>query len=81
MMRLRWNIFNGHSDVADRKAAMSRKMQAAAHRDDQRSDPVDQWRLIVAAWGAREASVASAVALEYAWHLGAPFLLGAWHRR
>jgi adhesin transport system outer membrane protein len=42
MMRLRWNIFNGHADVADRKAAMARKMQAAANRDDQKDKVVEE---------------------------------------
>ena len=44
MMRLRWNMFNGHSDVADRKAAISRKLQAAAHRDDQRDMVIEETR-------------------------------------
>ena len=44
MMRLRWNIFSGHSDVADRKAAMSRKLQAAAQRDDQRDMVIEETR-------------------------------------
>jgi adhesin transport system outer membrane protein len=44
MMRLRWNIFNGHSDVADRKAAMARKLQAGHHRDDQRDMVVEETR-------------------------------------
>lgn len=53
MMRLRWNIFNGHSDVADRKAAMARKMQAAAHRDDQRDKVVEE---TVATWAEMESA-------------------------
>jgi len=44
MMRLRWNIFSGHSDVADRKAAMARKLQAAAQRDDQRDMVIEETR-------------------------------------
>jgi len=44
MMRLRWNIFKGHSDVADRKAAMARKLQAAAQRDDQRDMVIEETR-------------------------------------
>jgi adhesin transport system outer membrane protein len=44
MMRLRWNIFNGHSDVADRKAAMARKLQAEHQRDDQRDMVVEETR-------------------------------------
>ena len=44
MMRLRWNIFNGHSDVADRKAAMARKLQAGHHSDDQRDMVVEETR-------------------------------------
>ena len=42
MVRVRWNIFSGHSDVADRKAAMARKMQAAANRDDQQDQVVEE---------------------------------------
>ncbi len=45
MVRLRWNIFNGHSDVADRKAAMARKVQAAAHRDDQQDMVIEEARI------------------------------------
>jgi adhesin transport system outer membrane protein len=44
MVRLRWNIFNGHSDVADRKAAMSRKMQAVAGRNDQQDLVIEETR-------------------------------------
>jgi len=44
MMRLRWNIFNGHSDVADRKAAMARKLQAAGQRADQRDMVIEETR-------------------------------------
>ncbi len=44
MMRLRWNIFSGHSDVADRKAAMARKLQAEANRDDQQDQVVEEVR-------------------------------------
>jgi len=35
MIRMRWNLFNGGSDVADRKAALSRKFQATDSMDDQ----------------------------------------------
>jgi adhesin transport system outer membrane protein len=42
MVRVRWNLFNGHSDVADRKAAMARKMQAAASRDDQQVQIIEE---------------------------------------
>jgi len=44
MVRLRWNIFSGFSDVADRKAAMARKVQAASHRDDQQDLAVEETR-------------------------------------
>lgn len=44
MVRLRWNVFSGHSDVADRKAAMARKMQAKANRDDQQDQVVEETR-------------------------------------
>ncbi len=53
MMRLRWNIFNGHSDVADRKAAMARKLQAAAQRDDQRDMVIEETR---ATWAELESA-------------------------
>ncbi len=53
MMRLRWNIFSGHSDVADRKAAMARKLQAAAQRDDQRDMVIEETR---ATWAALESA-------------------------
>lgn len=53
MVRLRWNIFNGHSDVADRKAAMARKMQAVANRDDQQDQVIEETR---ATWAELEAA-------------------------
>ncbi len=53
MMRLRWNIFNGHSDVADRKAAMSRKMQAVAGRNDQQDLVIEETR---ATWAELESA-------------------------
>ena len=53
MMRLRWNIFSGHSDVADRKAAMARKMQAVANRDDQQDQVVEETRIT---WAELEAA-------------------------
>ncbi len=45
MLRLRWNLFNGGSDVADREAAIERKMQAASHRDDQRDMVLEETRI------------------------------------
>ena len=53
MVRVRWNIFNGHSDVADRKAAMARKMQAAANRDDQQDQVIEETR---ATWAELESA-------------------------
>lgn len=53
MVRLRWNIFNGHSDVADRKAAMARKMQATAQRNDQQDLVIEETR---ATWAELEAA-------------------------
>ena len=53
MVRVRWNIFNGHSDVADRKAAMARKMQAASHRNDQQDMVIEETR---ATWAELEAA-------------------------
>jgi adhesin transport system outer membrane protein len=35
MLRMRWNLFNGGSDVADRKAAIARKLQSVNSKDDQ----------------------------------------------
>ena len=66
MVRVRWNIFSGHSDVADRKAAMARKMQAAANSDDQQDQVVEEAR---ATWAelesARQRSVSFGDALNY----------------
>lgn len=45
MVRLRWNLYNGGSDVADREAAIQRKMQAASHRDDQRDMVLEETRI------------------------------------
>jgi adhesin transport system outer membrane protein len=44
MVRVRWNIFNGHSSVADRNAAISRKMQATANRNDQKDMVIEETR-------------------------------------
>lgn len=44
MVRLRWNIFNGGSDIADRRAAMTRKAQAVANRNDQRDLAIEEAR-------------------------------------
>ena len=44
MVRLRWNIFNGYSTVADRNAAISRKMQATANRNDQQDMVIEETR-------------------------------------
>ena len=53
MMRLRWNIFNGWSDIADRKAAVSRKMQDISAKNDQRDLVVEETR---ATWAELEAA-------------------------
>jgi len=42
MVRMRWNLINGGSDVADRKAAIARKFQAANTTDDQRVQVVEE---------------------------------------
>jgi len=44
MLRLRWNLFNGYTTVNDRKAAMSRKMQAASSRNDQQDQVIEEAR-------------------------------------
>lgn len=66
MLRVRWNIFNGYADVADRKAAMARKMQASANRDDQQDQVIEETR---ATWAelesARKQSLAFGDALNY----------------
>lgn len=59
MVRLRWNIFSGHSDVADRKAAMARKMQATANQIDQQDQVVEEAR---ATWAALESARKQVVA-------------------
>lgn len=42
MVRMRWNLINGGSDVADRKAAIARKFQAINTQDDQRVQVVEE---------------------------------------
>ncbi|MCM2265729.1 MAG: TolC family outer membrane protein, partial [Desulfuromonadales bacterium] len=53
MVRMRWNLINGWSDVADRKAAIARKYQAANATDDQRVQVVEEamktWALLQSA--------------------------------
>ncbi len=53
MVRVRWNIFNGHSDVADRKAAMARKVQAASVRNNQLDMVIEETR---ATWAELDAA-------------------------
>lgn len=53
MLRLRWNLYNGGSDVADREAAIQRKMQAASQRDDQRDMVLEETRI---SWAELEAA-------------------------
>lgn len=60
MLRLRWNLFNGGSDIADRKAATSRKMQDIAARNDRSDIVVEETR---ASWAELEAARKSVVAL------------------
>jgi adhesin transport system outer membrane protein len=52
MIRLNWNLFNGGSDVADRKAAVARKFQAVNSKDDQLVLAVEE---AVATWAKLEA--------------------------
>ena len=49
MLNVRWNIFDGYYDVNDRKAAIARKMQAIATRDDQNDRVVEEARVTWAA--------------------------------
>ena len=66
MVRVRWNIFSGHSDVADRKAAMARKMQAAANRNDQQDQVIEEARVTWAELeSARQQVVSFGDALSY----------------
>lgn len=66
MVRLRWNIFNGFADEADRKAAMARKMQASANRDDQQDQVVEETRVTWAELeSARKQSLAFGDALGF----------------
>lgn len=53
MVRLRWNILNGGATVADRKASISRKMQAVASRNDQQDLAVEETR---ATWAELESA-------------------------
>lgn len=52
MVRMRWNLINGGSDVADRKAAIARKAQAANNKDDQLVQVIEEtsatWAKLVA---------------------------------
>lgn len=52
MVRLRWNLFNGGADVADRKAALARKFQAISGRDDQLVQVIEE---AVTTWAKLEA--------------------------
>ena len=42
MVRMNWNLINGGSDVADRKAAIARKFQAVNTQEDQRVQIVEE---------------------------------------
>lgn len=53
MVRMRWNLINGWSDVADRKAAIARKFQAVNTMDDQRVQVVEE---AVATWAKLQAA-------------------------
>lgn len=59
MLRLRWNIFSGHHDTNDRKAAIARKSQAEANRDDQQDQVVEEARIT---WAELESARLQAVA-------------------
>ncbi len=52
MVRMRWNLINGGSDVADRKAAIARKAQSANNKDDQLVQVIEEtsatWAKLVA---------------------------------
>lgn len=50
MLNVRWNIFNGYYDVNDRKAAIARKMQATAARNDQNDRVIEETRVTWAAF-------------------------------
>lgn len=53
MLRMRWNLFNGGSDIADRKAAAARKMQAISARNDQRDLVIEE---TMATWAQLQAA-------------------------
>ncbi|PLX81265.1 MAG: channel protein TolC [Desulfuromonas sp.] len=59
MIRMRWNLLNGGSDVADRKAATSRNLQAVAARDDQLDQVIEETR---STWAELESARAQVVA-------------------
>lgn len=54
MVRMRWNLINGGSDVADRKAAIARKFQAINTMDDQRVQVVEE---AMKTWAQRQAAI------------------------
>jgi len=53
MVRMRWNLVNGGSDVADRKAAIARKSQAINTKNDQLVQVVEE---AVATWAKLQAN-------------------------
>lgn len=66
ILRLRWNLLNGGSDLADRRASSARKQQAMASRDDQRDTVLEETRATWAELGAiRQQVVAYGDAINY----------------
>ena len=52
MLRMRWNLFNGGADVADRKAAIARKFQSVNSKEDQLVQVIEE---ATATWAKLEA--------------------------
>jgi adhesin transport system outer membrane protein len=61
MVRLRWNLYRGGSDIADRRAAIARMMQARNQRYDAANTAIEEMRL---SWNAYETSKERVVVLK-----------------
>ena len=66
MVRLRWNLYNGGSDAAGKRAARYRVQQAVASRDDQLVDIVEETQATWAQYqAAKERRVAFSEAVDF----------------
>jgi adhesin transport system outer membrane protein len=59
MVRMRWNIFNGGSDVADLRASTARRYQAVSSRNDQMDTVIEETRATWAELGTARRQITS----------------------